>query len=72
MIVRELQDGLVHARDADRSGFCVQTLAERRANRLHAAAWKCTCLEHHDALAGVSKNAGGAQPRQPGADDNDG
>jgi hypothetical protein len=71
-MVCELQDGLVRARDANRTGFCVQTLAERRANRLHAAARKCARLEHHDPLAGVSKNAGGAQPRQPGADDNDG
>ena len=58
-------------RDPDRSGFGVQTLVKRCTNRLHAAAWKCAGLEDDD-RSPASKHAGRAQPREAGADDNDG
>ena len=60
------------AGDADRASFRVKTIGERRADCQDAATGTLPCFQGNDSPPGFSKNIGGAQPRQTGADHDDG
>ena len=69
---RTARHGLMNARDANRAGLRVQAIVERCANRENAAAGTVARLEHHDLASCLPQHASRPQPRESGADDDDG
>ena len=71
MASRRLNHRAMSAGDSERTRLRLQPVVKRRADREHASARTALCLEDDEWVAGVANQFGGAQSREPCADDDD-